>query len=87
MINVDELPALERPVAHTAGVLLRIQQAAELFLSQPVASDPVLSVGLLSGLAPLAPSLAPRLAPRMGRRRVTGLHIYSLADSAIRRVS
>ena len=49
MINVDELPALERPVAHTAGVLLRIQQAAELFLSQPVASDPVLSVGSLSG--------------------------------------
>ena len=49
MINVDELPALERLVAHTAGVLLRIKQAAELLLSQPVASDPVLSVGSLSG--------------------------------------
>jgi hypothetical protein len=34
MINVDELPVLERLVAHTAGVLLRIQQAAELLLSE-----------------------------------------------------
>jgi hypothetical protein len=48
MIHVDELPALERLVAHTAGVLMRSQQAAELLLSQPVARNPVLSVGLPS---------------------------------------
>jgi hypothetical protein len=48
MINVDELPALEQLVAHTAGVLLRIQKTAELLLSQPVARNPVLSVGLPS---------------------------------------
>jgi hypothetical protein len=49
MIHVDELPRLKRFVAHAAGMLLRIQQAAEFLLSQPVASDPVLPVGLLPG--------------------------------------
>jgi hypothetical protein len=49
MVHVDELPLLKHLMAHAAGVLLRIQQAAELLLTQPVASDPVLPVGLLSG--------------------------------------
>jgi hypothetical protein len=49
MVHMDELPLLKRLVANAAGVLLHIQQAAELLLSQPVASDPVLPVGLLSG--------------------------------------
>jgi hypothetical protein len=49
MINVNELLPLKHLMAHAAGVLLCIQQAAELLLTQPVASDPVLPVGLLSG--------------------------------------
>src|ERR1700678_452711 len=36
MVHVDELPLLERVVAHAAGVLLGLQQAVELLLSQPV---------------------------------------------------
>ncbi len=50
MIRVDELPLLKRLVAYAAGVLLRSQQAVELLLSQPIASDPVLPVGFLAGL-------------------------------------
>jgi hypothetical protein len=50
MIHVDELPVLKRLVAHATGALLHIQQAVELILSQPVASDPVLPVGLLARL-------------------------------------
>ena len=45
MVRVDELPVLKRLVTHTAVVLLRSQQAIEL-LSQPVARDPILPVGL-----------------------------------------
>jgi hypothetical protein len=37
MVHVDELGLLKRLVAHAAGVLLRIQQAVELLLSQPIA--------------------------------------------------
>jgi hypothetical protein len=44
------LSLLERLVAHAAGVLLRSRQAVELLVSQRVARDPVLPVGLLSGL-------------------------------------
>jgi hypothetical protein len=50
MVHVDELTLLERLVTHAAGVLLRIQQGVELLLGQPIARDPVLPVGLLSGL-------------------------------------
>jgi hypothetical protein len=50
MVHVDELSHFKRLVAHAAGVLLDIQQAVKLLLSQPVAGNPVLSVGLLAGL-------------------------------------
>jgi hypothetical protein len=50
MVHMDELPVLKRPVAHSARLLLCSQQAIELLLSQPVASDPVLPVRLLAGL-------------------------------------
>ena len=49
MIHVDELPLLKRLVAHAASVLLRIQQAVELLLSQPVTRDPVLPIKFLAG--------------------------------------
>jgi hypothetical protein len=48
VIHVDELPIPERLVAHPAAVLLRIQQAVGLLLSQPVTRDPVFPVGLLA---------------------------------------
>jgi hypothetical protein len=48
VVHVDELPVPEWLVAHPAGVLLRRQQAVELLLSEPVAGDPVLPVGLLA---------------------------------------
>jgi hypothetical protein len=38
MVHVDKLPALKRLVAHAAGVLLGVQQAVELLLSEPIAS-------------------------------------------------
>jgi hypothetical protein len=48
MVHVNELPLLKRLVAHATGVHLRSQQAVELLLSQPVATDAVLPVGLLA---------------------------------------
>jgi hypothetical protein len=50
MVHMDELPVLKRLVAHSARMLLCSQQVIELLLSQPVARDPVLPVGLLAGL-------------------------------------
>jgi hypothetical protein len=50
MVDVNELPLLKRLAAHAAGMLLRIQQAEELLLSESVARDPVLPVGLLAGV-------------------------------------
>jgi hypothetical protein len=35
MIHMDELPRLKRLMAYAAGVLLRSQQAVELFLGKP----------------------------------------------------
>jgi hypothetical protein len=44
MVYVDELSLRKWLMAHAAGLLLRIKQKIELFLSQPVTSDAVLPV-------------------------------------------
>jgi hypothetical protein len=49
MIHVDELSLPERLVAPAASVPLCLQKQAERLLSQPVARNPVLPVGLLAG--------------------------------------
>jgi hypothetical protein len=59
---VDELPLAKRLVAHPAGVL-RIQQAVELLLSQSVARNPVLPVGVLAGLRRLAMRVVSAVQP------------------------